>query len=173
VTDKECRNVFRHARLRGLANHPLRTLRSYADEMKVCLSYGNREAHYIEGVKHLFALHDRTKGMRHLKLSAKRNYKKGKYLYALLKLLAGDHDEGMNLLDVHKWRSNTYVVDKLWKQVKRSLHEVPIIKNNFYGMNMILIMPPRACELDKLDNRCSKCFYYKEMAKFMELVHRG
>ncbi|CAF1709345.1 unnamed protein product [Brassica napus] len=39
----------------------------------------------------------------------------------------------MNLLDVHKWRSNTYVVDKLWKQVKRSLHEVPFIKNSFYG----------------------------------------
>ncbi|CAG7865486.1 unnamed protein product, partial [Brassica rapa] len=110
---------------------------------------------------HLFALHDRTKGMRHIKLSATKNYKKG------------DHVEGMNLLDVHKWRSNTYVVDKLWKQVKRSLHEVPIIKNSFYGTNMILIMPPRACELNKLEDRCSKCFYYKEMAKFMELVHRG
>ncbi|KAH0906079.1 hypothetical protein HID58_037906 [Brassica napus] len=127
VTDKECRNIFRHARLRGLANHPLRTLPSYTDEMKSCLGYGNR-----------------------------------------------DHVEGMNLLDVHKWRSNTYVVDKLWKQVKRLLHEVPmwLIKNSFYGTNMILIMPPRACELNKLENRCSKCFYYKEMAKFMELVHR-
>ncbi|KAH0929451.1 hypothetical protein HID58_015178 [Brassica napus] len=70
VTDKECRNIFRHARLRGLANHPLRTLPSYTDEMKSCLRYGNREAHYIGGVKHLFALHDRTKGMRHLKISA-------------------------------------------------------------------------------------------------------
>ncbi|CAN6977081.1 unnamed protein product, partial [Brassica rapa subsp. trilocularis] len=109
---------------------------------------------------HLFALHDRTKGMRHIKLSATKNYKKG------------DHVEGMNLLDVHKWRSNTYVVDKLWKQVKRSLHEVPFIKNSFYGTNMILIMPPRVCELNKLEDRCSKCFYYKEMAKFMELVHR-
>ncbi|CAF2274853.1 unnamed protein product, partial [Brassica rapa] len=69
-----------------------------------------------------------------------------------------------------QWRSNTYVVDKLWKQVKRPLHEVPmwLIKNSFYGTNMILIMPPKACELNKLENRCSKCFYYKEMAKFMD-----
>ncbi|KAG2264352.1 hypothetical protein Bca52824_071431 [Brassica carinata] len=101
--------------------------------------------------------------MRHLKITATKNYKRGKYLYAILKLLAGDHVEGMNLLDVHKWRSNTYVVDKLWNQVKRY----------FYGMNMILIMPPRACELNKLENRCNKCFYYKEMARFMELVYRG
>ncbi|CAN6843057.1 unnamed protein product [Brassica oleracea] len=45
------------------------------------------------------------------------------------------------------------------------------MKFQFYGTNMILIMPPRACELNKLENRCSKCFYYKEMARFMELVH--
>ncbi|KAL0774558.1 hypothetical protein Bca101_039710 [Brassica carinata] len=122
--------------------------------MNFCLRYGNREAHYIEGAKHLFSLRDRTKGMRHLKISATKNYKRCKYLYAILKLLAGDHVEGMNLLDVHKWRSNTYVVDNLWNQVKRSLHEVPIIKNSFYGTDMILIMPPRACELNKLEYRC-------------------
>ncbi|KAF3592133.1 hypothetical protein DY000_02025249 [Brassica cretica] len=151
-------------------------IRGYRQEVQKHLqtcAYDNREAHYIEGAKHLFALHDRTKGMRHLKISATKNYKRGKYMYAIRKLLAGDHVEGMNLLDVHKWRSNTYVVDKLWNQVKRSLHEVPIIKNNFYGTNMILIMPPRACKLNKLENRCSKCFYYKEMVMFMELVHCG
>ncbi|KAG2277317.1 hypothetical protein Bca52824_059872 [Brassica carinata] len=73
----------------------------------------------------------------------------------------------MNLIDVHKWRNNTYVIDKLWRQVKRLLHEVPIIKRRSYGINMILIMLPRACELNDLEKGCTKCFYYKEMEKFL------
>lgn len=77
ITDKECRNIFKHTLLRGLAKNPLQTLRGYKDEMKFCLKYGNREAHYIEGIKHFFALHDRPKGMRHLKISATKHYKKG------------------------------------------------------------------------------------------------
>ncbi|KAL0716923.1 hypothetical protein Bca4012_066245 [Brassica carinata] len=61
--------------------------------------------------------------------------------------------------------------EKLWKQVRRSLHEVPIINRRSYGINMMLIMPPRACRLHELDKRCSKCFYYKEMEKFLQLVY--
>ncbi|XP_018459961.1 uncharacterized protein LOC108830889 isoform X3 [Raphanus sativus] len=59
------------------------------------------------------------------------------------------------------------------KQVKRTLHEVPIIKRRTYGTNMILIMPPRSCNLKDRKKRCTKCFYYKEMEKFLELVYRG
>ncbi|KAJ4893786.1 hypothetical protein Rs2_20580 [Raphanus sativus] len=173
ITMKECRYIFRHARLKTLAKNPLRTLRGYNDELEMCLRYGNKEAHYIEGVKQFFALHDRPRGMRHLKFSAEKQYKKGNYLYAILKMLAGDHVVGMNLLDLHKWRNNTYSVDKVWKQVKRTLHEVPIIKRRTYGTNMILIMPPRSCNLKDIKKRCTKCFYYKEMEKFLELVYRG
>lgn len=32
---------------------------------------------------------------------------------------------------------------------------------------------PRACELKELGKRCTKCFYYKEIEKFLELVYRG
>ncbi|KAG2314773.1 hypothetical protein Bca4012_065580 [Brassica carinata] len=144
ITDKECRNVFRHARLRNLSRNRMRNLRGYKYEMEFCLKYGNREAHYIEGIKQYFSLHDRPRGMKHLKIAATRNYKKGSYFYALLKLHAGDHDEGMKLLDRHKWRNNTFAVDNQWKQVKRSLHEVPIIARRSYGVNMMLIIPPRA-----------------------------
>ncbi|KAF8118631.1 hypothetical protein N665_0003s0006 [Sinapis alba] len=162
LSSKKRRYIYKQARLRELAKNPLRTLRRYKDEMYVCLIYGNKETHYIEEMKHL-------------KISAKNHYTKGNfnYLYAILKLLAGDHVEGINRLHLHNWRNNTYDADKLWRQVKRSLRDIPIIKRRSYGINMMLIMPPRSCRLKELEKRCTKCLYYKEMEKFIQLINRG
>ncbi|KAF8083393.1 hypothetical protein N665_0776s0018 [Sinapis alba] len=170
---RSSRYIYKHARLKKLAKSPLCTLRRYKKEMYICLKNGNKEAHYIEGIKQFFALHDRRKGMRHLKLSAKDHYAKDNYLYGILKLLVGDHAEGMNHLDIHTWRNNTYNADKIWRQVKRTLRDVPIIEKRFYGINMMLIMPSKSCILTELDKRCTSCFYYKEMEKFMQLIHSG
>ncbi|KAF8098212.1 hypothetical protein N665_0271s0029 [Sinapis alba] len=173
LSSKESRYIYKHARLRKLIKSHIRTLRRYKEEMYVCLKNGNKEAHYIEGIKQFFALHDRRKGMRHLKLSAKDHYAKGNYLYGIHKLLVGDHAEGMNHLDIHTWRNNTYNADKIWRQVKQTLCDVPIIEKRSYGINMMLIMPPRSCNLTELDKRCTTCFYYKQMEKFMQLIYSG
>lgn len=83
------------------------------------------------------------------------------------------HDEGTKILDIFEWTNNTAAVDKLWLQLKRSLREVPIVKRKSYGTSMMFLMPPRVCELKELQKRCTKCFYYKEMEKFLQLVYRG
>ncbi|WZZ71248.1 hypothetical protein YC2023_082618 [Brassica napus] len=34
---------------------------------------------------------------------------------------------------------------------------------NCHGTNMIFILPPRKCHLNNPENRCSDCYYYKQM----------
>lgn len=97
VTEKEYRSICKHAHLRELSTNLLCTLHSYKGEMEIWLKYGNREAHYIEGIKHFFALHNPRKGLRPLKIYAINHYEKGNYLFAFLKLLAGDHYERIKL----------------------------------------------------------------------------
>ncbi|KAG2242154.1 hypothetical protein Bca52824_096005 [Brassica carinata] len=70
-------NVCKHANLRLLTRSPLITLRCYTEEMRACLKAGNADAHFIEGVKQYFELDQPTKGLRHLKLSAKNNHRLG------------------------------------------------------------------------------------------------
>ncbi|KAL0714037.1 hypothetical protein Bca4012_021015 [Brassica carinata] len=70
-TQHTCNTVCKHAKLRHLTRNPLITLRCYTEEMKACLEAGNADARFIEGVKQYFALDQPTKGLKHLKLSAK------------------------------------------------------------------------------------------------------
>ncbi|WZY88014.1 hypothetical protein YC2023_044749 [Brassica napus] len=79
VTEKEYRSICKHAHLRELSTNLLCTLHSY------------------KGIKHFFALHNPRKGLRPLKIYAINHYEKGNYLFAFLKLLAGDHDERIKL----------------------------------------------------------------------------
>lgn len=170
---KECRVICRNARLRYLTRNPLRTLQSYKAEMEICLDYGNPEAHYVEGIKHYFGLRDARKGLRHLQIAATNNYDQGNYLLGLIKLVTGEHDEGMEILDTFQWQHNTHAVDKFWRRLQRSLRDVPIVRRRSYGINRDRLLPPRTCILQDLANRCTTCFYYKEVEKFMQMVHRG
>lgn len=104
ITPTECRRICKHARLRELTKNPLRTLQSYKKEMQICLRYGNREAHYVEGMKQYFALRHTRIGMRHFKISARKHFDQGNYLLGLLKLVSGDHNEGMKILDIFAWK---------------------------------------------------------------------
>ncbi|KAH0899473.1 hypothetical protein HID58_007802 [Brassica napus] len=103
------------------------------------------------------------------------NTLKSTYLQLLLCFhqLKSSSSDGTKILDIFEWTNNTAAVDKLWLQLKRSLREVPIVKRKSNGMSMMFLMPPRACELKELQKRCTKCFYYKEMEKFLQLVYRG
>ena len=173
ITPTECRRICKHARLRELTKNPLRTLQSYKKEMQICLRHGNREAHYVEGMKQYFALRHTRIGMRHFKISARKHFDQGNYLLGLLKLVSGDHNEGMKILDIFAWKKKTRTVDRLWMQLKQSLREIQIIKLKSYGTNQILLMPSQTCNPSELNKRCTKCFHYKEIEKFLQLVYRG
>ncbi|CAH2064690.1 unnamed protein product [Thlaspi arvense] len=165
----EDKRVHKKLNLRPLAFNPLATLHQYEKLMEKCLENGNAEAHYIEGIKEYFYYNNITTGLHHLQATAEGSYDNGIYLYGIIMLCRGQTEEGKNYLDLLGWQKCKRRADRCWRNIQRSLHVIPVIKWEIYRTSLRNIKPSRRCKLNDMDTRCNKCYYYKQMKKFMTL----
>lgn len=161
--------VYKSLNLRMLAMNPLDTIDNYQPLMEICLRNGNPEAHYIEGIKEYFYNHNTTNGLLHLQQSADGSYKEGIYLYGIVMLCRGNIEEGKSYIDKLGWKENKKTADRCWRKVQISLRDIFVVKKRRYRQSLRNNKPPRRCHRNDMDNRCKKCFYYKQMRKFMNL----
>ncbi|ESQ33197.1 hypothetical protein EUTSA_v10005441mg, partial [Eutrema salsugineum] len=158
--------VYNKLNLKPLAMNPLTTLNKYKALMVKCLDSGNGEAHYIEGIKEYF-YYNNDAGLHHLRLSAANSYEDGIYLYGLIMFCRGEIEEGKKYLDMLQWQKSKIRADHCWRNNKISLRGIHVIKKALYRNTMRNNKPPRRCNLNDMDTRCKKCYYYKQMKKFM------
>lgn len=92
--------------LRFFVKQPLTMLYSYRNLKNECLSTGNPQAHYIEGILQYFQRRKTIKGLNHFRQSAYGNYDKGMYIYDILLLCRANFNEGNNNLDKLSWINN-------------------------------------------------------------------
>ncbi|KAF8096419.1 hypothetical protein N665_0309s0045 [Sinapis alba] len=162
--------VFKNLSLRQQAMNPLSTYGRYHQLMERCLRSENPAAHFIEGIKHFFVQDSTTMGLFHLKKSSEGSYDNGTYLYGLLLLCTGNRQEGRMSLRSLGWEVNKRRADRCWRATRLSLRNIIIIPKNEYTANLTMNRPPQNCHLDDLDTRCRRCYYYKQMRKFIAFI---
>ncbi|XP_019094558.1 PREDICTED: F-box protein At2g35280-like [Camelina sativa] len=162
--------VSKELNLKQLAMNPLATVHNYQRLMEKCLQNGNAEAHYIEGVKQYFYHNNTPSGLHHLQASAEGLYEKGIYLYGILMLCRGETDTGKQYLDKLQWVKSTTRSDRCWTNIKLSLQGIHIIMQPSYFQSIRDIKPNKICTLNDMDTRCKKCYYYKQMRKFVNRI---
>ncbi|ESQ50126.1 hypothetical protein EUTSA_v10002164mg [Eutrema salsugineum] len=151
--------VVKRLNLGAFASRPLWALNNFQALMERCL----------ESILEYFQHNNPTLGLEHLKTSADSSYKNGIYLYGILMLCRGEMDEGKAYLDKLQWKENKKTADQCWRSIQTSLQGIPVIKKSRYRNTLRNNKPPPECHLNDMDNRCNKCYYYKQMRKFVSI----
>ncbi|KAG2312749.1 hypothetical protein Bca4012_027310 [Brassica carinata] len=166
----EDNRVFQNLNLRPLARNPLLTFFQARNRLQRCLDGDNPVAHFIEGIKQYFVFDDMDLGLFHLKKSAEGKYDSGTYLYAMLLLCTGNFAEGLTVLSSLDWEESKLRADRAWKDVKRSMRFVFGIMKDEYIENLKNNRPPLSCHRNDINNRCGRCFPYKQMRRFLAFI---
>ncbi|CAF1926896.1 hypothetical protein YC2023_058200 [Brassica napus] len=151
--------------------NPLVTYEAYHNLMEICLRSGNPVSHYIEGIKLYFVQESTAMGLFHLKKSAEGLYDSGTYLYAILMLFTGNQAEGTEFLRSLGWETSRRRADRCWRENRLALRFVIIPMKDEYTININTHAPEENCHLNDLDTRCKRCYIYKQMWKFFELIN--
>ncbi|XP_006395910.2 F-box protein At2g35280 [Eutrema salsugineum] len=162
--------VYKTLYLRPLALHPLTTTHRYEDLMERCLTSGNAEAHYIKGIVQYFHNNNHTEGLQNLKLAAEGGYADAVYLYGIIMLCRGESEEGRAYLDKLDWQESKFKADRCWRNIKRSLHGMRIIRLPIYVATITDMRESIMCDIDDMENRCNHCYYFKQMLKFVFVI---
>ncbi|KAL0864577.1 hypothetical protein Bca101_043695 [Brassica carinata] len=135
--------------------------------MKKCRDHGNPQAHYIESIIEYFHCNNTNKGLFHLEQAANGLYDDGIYLYGLLLLCTGKIEEGKNKIATLGWETDTARSDTSWKNIRQSLQGINVLIKARYHTNMQRVKPEDTCHLNDMENRCEKCYHYKQMKRFV------
>ncbi|KAL1218362.1 F-box protein [Cardamine amara subsp. amara] len=161
--------VYKNMNLKPLAVSPLQAVNKYHQLMERCLKSGNEESHYIKGIQEYFHQNNTTTGLDVLKASAQGTYENGIYLYGITMLCRGNFDEGKTYLDKLGWRKNKSKADQCWRNNKRALHGIRVLRKRRY-FRSLRANKPVGCDKNKLDTQCNNCYYYKQMVKFVFII---
>ncbi|KAG2268757.1 hypothetical protein Bca4012_071029 [Brassica carinata] len=134
--------------------NPLVTYEAYHNLMEICLRSGNPVSHYIEGIKLYFVQESTAMGLFHLKKSAE-----------------GNQAEGTEFLRSLGWETSRCRADRCWRENRLALRFVIIPMKDEYTININTHAPEENCHLNDLDTRCKRCYIYKQMWKFFELIN--
>ncbi|CAN6986436.1 unnamed protein product [Brassica oleracea var. botrytis] len=135
--------------------------------MERCMASDNPVGHYIEGIKAYFVQDNPILGLWHLEQSSKGLYDNGTYLYGILMFCTGNMAEGRLSLDSLGWKTNKRRGDRCWRENRRALRNIIIEMKPEYSANLYNNQPPKSCHLNDMDNRCPKCYHYKQARKFI------
>ncbi|CAH2078190.1 unnamed protein product, partial [Thlaspi arvense] len=69
-----------------------------------------------------------------------------------------------------KWADDITTVDMCWENLKVALHGIRVIRKKGYVKSLNKMTPTIYCHRDDMDNTCAKCFYYKQMYKFVYMM---
>lgn len=138
--------------------------------MQKCLAHNNPDANYIQGLLDYFRDNDLPGGLSRLAIAADAGHKEATYIYAVLLLCNGMTEEGELYFGHLQWNNSSTAVDAAWKNVKASLHGLPVIVRARYLRNIRKMKPTASCHYSDVDNTCAKCFYYKRMKKFIYMT---
>ncbi|KAL1202768.1 F-box protein [Cardamine amara subsp. amara] len=163
------KQVYKRLNLKPFAKNPLWALNNYTQLMERCLESGNMEAHYIKGIQQYFQHNNTNIGLEHLKKSADGLYADSIYLYGIIMTCRGQLEEGRTYLDKLEWKKNTARGDRCWRHIKRSLRGMTFLRKRRYLTTIRNNKPTRLCNLNDMDTRCHKCYYYKQMLKFVNV----
>ncbi|VVB15125.1 unnamed protein product [Arabis nemorensis] len=155
--------------LAPLVKRPLASS-SYQKLMDKWLANNNPYAHYIEGILEYFVHNDKFTGLYHFSVAADAGHKEAVYLYAIILLCKGLTNSGQHYLSQLKWEEDTTMVDKCWENIKTSLHGIRVLRKRLYVTSLRQMKPRDACHLYDMNNSCAKCFYYKQMFKFIYMI---
>lgn len=161
---------FQNLDLGYFSDYPLSTVDNFTELMGMCLKENNPEAHYVEGLKEYFHFHNTSKGLSHLRRAADGYNDNATYMYGLLMMCRGSIDEGKQYVDALGWKDDKTRVDRCWRRIKRSLRGFDIVMKKRYVRNMLLLKPSKRCHINDMDNRCKRCFYYKQVMKFIDFI---
>lgn len=161
------KEVYKCLNLKPIAKNPSWAINNYKQLMERCLASGNIEAHYIKGIQAYFQENNTITGLEHLKISADGLYDDAIYLYGILMLCRGQTIEGISYLDKLEWEKDKSRGDRCWRHIKRSLQGMTFIRKRCYITSLRNNKPNRRCNLNDMDTRCNKCYYYKQMRKFV------
>ncbi|CAH2070117.1 unnamed protein product [Thlaspi arvense] len=164
------KGVYKALNLRPLVFHPLATRYRYKDLMEKTLTNGNIEAHYIKGILEYFHKNNTITGLQHLKLAARGSYSEGMHLYGIILLSRGEMEEGKAYLDQLGWQHSKTRGDRCWRNIKKSLHGVRVLRLPAYRETIRVMKPTIMCNLNDLENRCHHCYYYKQIVKFVFVI---
>lgn len=149
---------------------PLEMYTTHARLRDKCMTHGNPEAHYIEGVIQYFIANNKMKGLHHLREASRLDYQNGTYLYGVLKLALGHWEHGEKYLDKLDWKESLSTSNACWERVKNSLRTIPEIPHQRYSSNMNNFRPRTSCNLDNMTKVCKKCYYYKRLDLFVKFA---
>lgn len=161
--------VLQKLNLAPLVKKPLLSIQ-YLPLMKKCLANNNPDAHFIKGMIRYFLLNDHVIGLHHLGVAAHAGKLEAVYLYAIILLCSGRIVEGKIYLNKLKWTEDTTMVDTCWKNIKASLHGIRVPRKRCYFISLQQMKPTSFCHLKDMDTTCEKCFYYKQMYKFIFMI---
>lgn len=153
-----------------LLDDPMSAVENYQELLVVCLGADNPHAHYIQGIFEYFHNRNSALGLRHLKRSADGKFDTATYLYGLLMIARGDWVRGKRYLLKLGWKSSMRKADQCWTQVKKSLKQFHIEREDCFVDNMFLLKPARRCHVNSFDRRCRRCFLYKQVMKFVDFI---
>ncbi|CAA7059784.1 unnamed protein product [Microthlaspi erraticum] len=162
------REVRKSINLSAFTRFP-RWAENFEKLMEKCADGGNVEAHYVKGIREYFLQNNVAVGLNHLKKAADGGYDDGIYLYVILMLCNGETVEGKTYLDKLEWTRNMARGDKCWRNVRRSLEAILVIRKNKYVTMLKASRPRKECKVNDMDTRCEKCYYYKQMKMFVNI----
>ncbi|XP_019099685.1 PREDICTED: F-box protein At2g35280-like, partial [Camelina sativa] len=163
------KRILQKLNLAPLVKKPLLSIQ-YVPLMKKTLAKNNLDAHYIKGIIRYFLLTNSVTGLHHLGVSANAGKLEVIYLYAII-LCRGRVVEGKKYLNKLKWTEDTTLVNNCWKKIKISLHGIRVARKRCY-LTSLRHMKPTAtfCHLKDMKTTCGRCFYYKQMYKFIFMI---
>ncbi|VYS59081.1 unnamed protein product [Arabidopsis thaliana] len=161
--------VLKTLNLAPLVKKPL-SCRKHLLIMKKCLANNNPDAHYIKGIIWYFNLDHCDVGLHHIGIAANGGQKEAIYMYAMLLLCRRRTEEGKTYMSQLEWAKDTTMAETCWKQIKTSLNGIRVARKRCYMISLRNMKPPDVCHPRDLDNTCEKCFFYKQMFKFIFMV---
>ncbi|KAL9282246.1 putative F-box protein [Arabidopsis thaliana] len=163
------KRVLKTLNLAPLVKKPL-SCRKHLLIMKKCLANNNPDAHYIKGIIWYFNLDHCDVGLHHIGIAANGGQKEAIYMYVMLLLCRGRTEEGKTYMSQLEWAKDTTMAETCWKQIKTSLNGIRVARKRCYMISLRNMKPPDVCHPRDLDNTCEKCFFYKQMFKFIFMV---
>ncbi|CAN8319418.1 unnamed protein product [Cochlearia groenlandica] len=155
--------------LDSLLQKPVLGLSKFKHLMENSLNESLPKAQYARGILEYFYYNNKHLGLQHLQKASDASLQEAIYLYGIIKLCVGHVEEGKTYLDKLNWLEDRSTADSCWKTIKRSLHGIGVTREMIYHASLNTMFPPDTCDRFKEDKACPKCYYYKQMYKFIFL----
>ncbi|CAH8306263.1 unnamed protein product [Eruca vesicaria subsp. sativa] len=78
---------------------------------------------------------------------------------------------GRMSLDSLGWKTNKRRGDCCCRENMIALRNIIIEMKPEYSANLYNNQPPKSCHVNDMDNRCPKCYHYKQARKFILYIH--